>query len=328
MNQKVILTREEKKLLATEVLRYWNFNDFTMTNLQDIATKVKLPVTLLETMALHYENLLSLETLQDKLIFKGGTAVQHYLDPMNQRGSVDLDFNTELGHPATIKQAINKINEKLEAEEGIRNLHGVSFGAYEFDYEDPKSGTLTFTRLLPTKVNEFIKVGNTIIQGKKMKVQINYKHAWLPALKTISVEPKLLPHNYLRTAKSITVQIASVGDLICDKLLTITQVGNFGRERIKDIYDLVMLTRVEEREKFAVAEKKITAIAQAEGLKKDEMIRSALEHLEQMKRVTSTVIGFKSQVAKKGWKMVEDWENSLEESIATIEREVLRKNKE
>ena len=214
MIQRVVLSREEKKLLFTNVIQFWDENNLIIANFQEISKTIKLPVTLIETMALHYENMFSLGSLLEKLIFKGGTAVQHYLDPMLQRGSVDLDFNTSIGHPKVILQSINEVNEKLEKNQNIITIKGIPFGKYLFDHEDSKSGTLTFNRILPTKFNEFVKINQTSIQAKKTKIQINYRHSWLPAIKIIKQALNLFPSEFIKTKQSILTPIASLGDLI------------------------------------------------------------------------------------------------------------------
>lgn len=319
MVQRILLTREDKKTLSKNVLRFWNEDSFTLANFKNISDTIKLPVTLVETMALHYENLFSLNSLLDRLVFKGGTAVQQYLKPELQRGSVDLDFNTSIGNPSAVKQEIQNINNLLKQSQQAIEVHGVHFGLFEFDHEDAKSGTITFNRLLPTKLNESVKIGNSIIQGKKTKIQINYKHSWLPAQDPVILSLKLFPSHFLQTEFSITPTMSSPGDLICDKILTLTQVKDFGRERIKDVYDLYNLMRLDNNQNFSIADAKLTSIAMSEGLSKSEIISSTLKHLDEMKAITSTVIGFKSQVAKEGWPIIDNWENSIESIIKNLE---------
>lgn len=319
MVQRILLTREDKKTLFNNVLRFWNKDSFTLANFKVISDAIKLPVTLVETMTLHYENLFSLDSLLDQLVFKGGTAVQHYLKPELQRGSVDLDFNTSIGNPSAIKQMIFDVNDLLKQSHHAIDIHGVQFGLFEFDHQDSKSGTITFNRLLPTKLNEYVKIGQSIIQGKKTKIQINYKHSWLPAQAPVKLQIKLFPTYYLQTNYSMALTMSSPGDLICDKILTLTQVKDFGRERIKDAYDLYNLTRLNNEQDLTVANTKLNSIAVSEGLSISDIISSTITHLDEMKAITSTVIGFKSQVAKGGWFVIDNWENSIETIIHALE---------
>lgn len=323
MIQKVILSREEKKLLFTNVIHFWDDKNLTMANFQKISETIKLPITLIETMILHYENMFSLGKFLEKLVFKGGTAVQHYLNPMLQRGSVDLDFNTEIGHPEVILKAVDAVNEHLAEQENIIDIYNVQFGKFHFEHEDPKSGTLTFSRVLPTKLNEFIKINQTSIQAKKTQIQINYRHSWLPAVQIRKQSLNLFPSEFLHSNHSVFTPIASPGDLISDKILTLTQVRDFGRERLKDVYDLMNLSKLNEPDKFSIANKKLETIARAEGIKKYELVSSALKHLDDMKSLSTQVIGFKSQVAIHGWAYIEGWENSIEDTIASLESELM-----
>ena len=77
-------------------------------------------------------------------------------------------------------------------------------------------------------------------------------------------------------------------------------------------------------EEFEIASKKLETIARSEGLKKVELLSSALNHLEDMKSLSTQVIGFKSQVAISGWKCLETWENSIEEMITKLESELTK----
>ena len=323
MIQKIVLSREEKKKLFKQVIQVWDEKNFTITNFQTISEAIKLPVTLIETMTLHYENLFSLGNLLRKLVFKGGTAVQHYLSPKLQRGSVDLDFNTSIGHPSAIVRAIEDVNLQLEQNNNVIDIEGITFGKFMFEQDDSRSGTVTFVRILPTKLNEFIKMEQKSIQAKKTKIQINYKHSWLPAIEIKESALNLFPSKFLLAKNNVIVPCASPGDLICDKILTLTQVKDFGRERLKDVYDLINLLHVKETGKYTIANKKLEAITRSEGIKKSDLVSSALNHLEDMKSISSQVIGFKSQVAMDGWKYIDNWENSIEETISVLESEFI-----
>lgn len=325
MIQKIILSREEKKLLHSKVIQFWQLDDLTIANYQKINQTIKLPITLTETMMLHYENMHALGDLLKKLVFKGGTAVQHYINSTLQRGSVDLDFNTSIGHPSVLLEAVKNLNKELEDKENILTISGIEFGKFLFEHEDTNSGTLTFTRIVPTKLNEFIKIGEKVIQGKKTKIQINYKHSWLPGIEIRKEKINLFPNEIVKPIKSVTVPIESPGDLIADKILTLTQLGDFGRERLKDVYDLINLGALQkEKGKFSIASQKLDTIAKAEGLQKNNIVTSALDHLDEMKTLTAQVIGFKSQVGFEGWEIIDNWEKYLDETIDLLESELTK----
>ena len=66
----------------------------------------------------------------------------------------------------------------------------------------------------------------------------------MPALKTKRRKISIFPVKYLSTIDtSYKINICSTGDLLADKILTLTQIGHFGRERLKDVYDLILLTK-------------------------------------------------------------------------------------
>jgi predicted nucleotidyltransferase component of viral defense system len=56
----------------------------------------------------HMEILRRLAPLSEFLVFKGGTCVQSYINPMLQRASNDLDFNTTIQNPNALMQKMEE----------------------------------------------------------------------------------------------------------------------------------------------------------------------------------------------------------------------------
>lgn len=319
--KKIILTREEKKELSS-LLHFWDEEYYSIESYKEISNSIKLPITLIETMVIHFDNLFILKDLGDQFIFKGGTAVQHYLKSNSQRCSVDLDFNTTIGHPQSVEDLVNDLNNKLQKINLIKSVHEIQFGKLIKEREDKKSGTLTYNRIMPTKLNEFIKVNDTIIQAKKMRIQFNYKHSWLVAEQSSYQNVNLFPVSYIKSKKQFTTNIMSSGDLICDKILTLTRVKDFGRERIKDVYDLVSLTLL--YHKFLkITKNKLIKISESQGIKMDKIIISALDHLEELKTKAIEVKGFKSQVGFEGWPIIDKWDKNISKTIAVLDKQLL-----
>lgn len=317
--EKVILSRKEK-LDILGILRYISPEDLSIDMFQTINSVLKVPITLIEIAILHFENLFSVQTIQDKIIFKGGTAVQNYIPETYQRCSVDLDFNTSLHHPDQVKSLIADLNQHLEEKGMIKRIQEIPYGSVYFEKQDTKSGTLTYSRLMPSRLNEFIKYQDILVQGKKMRLQFNYKHAWMPAFQENREEIKIFPSRFLsKIDKSYKFNFCSPGDLIADKILTLTQVGYFGRERFKDVYDLIVLVKFF-RNKIPLAQKKLEKVANMNQLAFDTIIYSSIDHIHSFKDNRTDIVGLKSQVALDGKKLIDKWEKELNFLIEALEK--------
>lgn len=66
------------------------------------------------------------------------------------------------------------------------------------------------------------------IQSKSIRIQINYKHARMPALKTVDRQVGFFVQESQRPLHEVH---ASREDLFADKLLAVCNVGGFGRKR-------------------------------------------------------------------------------------------------
>ena len=315
---KIILSRKEKTDVLS-ILKYISPTDLSIDVFQKINIALKVPITLIELTILHLENLFCLQTIQDKIVFKGGTAVQNYISDTFQRCSVDLDFNTSLHHPEQVKSLINDLNRYLEEKKMMKKIKGIPYGLLLFEKQDIRSGTLTYSRLMPSRLNEFIKFQETLVQGKKMRIQINYKHAWMPALKTKRRKISIFPVKYISTIDtSYKINICSTGDLLADKILTLTQIGHFGRERLKDVYDLILLTKYY-RNKLPLAKQKLEKIADMNQLSYSALLETSIDHLHSFKDDRTKILGLKSQVAIEGKKLVDSWDLELDSLIEALE---------
>ncbi len=272
----------------------------------DIQEKIGLAPVLLEMQFFHMINLKVLESFSDWMIFKGGTAVQTYLPPTYQRASVDLDFNASFGHPEVIIDQFHQLNETLTEKECIVEIEGIPLGKFVLDRIDDHSGTITFFRILPTKFNLHATWEQKKIQGRKYRIQVNYKHSDFPArFHEKMVNPSLLPFHFAKPREPILVNVASVSDLLADKLLTVTKVKGFGRERIKDVYDLVLLSKIHGNA-VAGAFEKLTNIARIIGVTVEEIISTAMDTLTTISEWHHEAQGFRPQVAVDGRKEILD----------------------
>ena len=93
-------SEEHAKIL--EIVKFWDRKQLTQEIFREIQQKTGIPARLVEITFWHVDTLGILSSA-DWLIFKGGTCVQTYLPSMYQRASVDLDFNSEIENPNSIK---------------------------------------------------------------------------------------------------------------------------------------------------------------------------------------------------------------------------------
>ena len=96
---------------------------------------------------------------------------------------------------------------------------------------------------MPSRFGELERVGTNSIQAKSVRVQINYKHCWLPAIEIVKKVPRFFIMDHQRPKIKFKRNHSSAEDLIVDKILATSMIGSFGRERFKDVYDLGMLSK-------------------------------------------------------------------------------------
>ena len=185
---RIELTHSER-LRILSIVTSWERNQISQDVFRDIQRKSGIPARLVEITFWHTDTL-ALLTEVDWLVFKGGTCVQSYLQSGYQRASVDLDFNATIGNPHSIREEIDRLNRKIHDRGHHVSIQGFDFGIIEFKGEDSRTGTLNFSRRMPSRFGELERMGDKTIQGKSIRVQINYKHSWLPALKPLMKIPE------------------------------------------------------------------------------------------------------------------------------------------
>lgn len=304
----------EEKSRTLSIVKVWKRDAMNFDTFRAMQVEWGVPARLVETVFWHLDTLDALGS-PEWLVFKGGTCVQSYIKPEFQRASVGLDFNTDIQNPNAVMDAVKKLNVKLREEERAVTVRGVDFGSIEFDSRDIRSGTLNFKRRMPSRFGEFERVAemDAEIQSKSIRIQINYKHARMPALKTVDRQVSFFVQESQRPLREVRFVHASREDLFADKLLAVCNVGGFGRERFKDVYDLIVLSRDSLDEGMIV--EKLNLVGKGSGLDAGAITRGVVETVSSFSENSREARGFASTVCKGGKKLVEDWEG---ECVALI----------
>lgn len=306
---RVILTADEKEAARSLLHKTWGPANLTQAAL----TKAADPFGVNPREA--YMSLLHLDTLDalrglDFLVFKGGTCIQTYLPPAYQRLSVDLDFNSRYPHPSTVEAAIKELNERLTAQGRAATIRGVEFGKLLPLGYDEHSGAVGFARYLPTPFDERAILNGTEFQARMLRVQINVKHHELPALDPTRRAIAFFTQPALPPRHAIEAECASAADLQADKILTITKdVGGFGRERIKDFYDLFALGRLQVPQERV--REKLDRVAQKAGATRRDVLKGAIERAENVRANHAQARGFVTSTCKDGKALLSRWEMEI-----------------
>lgn len=314
---RIELTHSER-LKILSIVTSWERNQISQDVFRDIQRKSGIPARLVEITFWHTD-MLALLTEVDWLVFKGGTCVQSYLPSGYQRASVDLDFNATIGNPHSIREEIDLLNRRIRDRGNHVSIQGFDFGTIEFKGEDTRTGTLNFSRRMPSRFGELERMGDKTIQGKSIRVQINYKHSWLPALKPCLKNPEFFIFDHEKPKKSGKILHSSIEDLIADKILALSMVGPFGRERFKDVYDLAMIT-VKGFDADLVAEK-LVLVGRKSNLEAGAFVRGAVETISSIGTQSQEAKGFASMIGRMGRLDISNWG---EFCLSTAER--LRKS--
>lgn len=259
---------------------------------------------------LHIDTLDALSGL-DFLVFKGGTCIQTHLPPGFQRLSVDLDYNSRHPHPNTVETSISDLNDTLRKTGRTTKIRDLEYGALLPQGYDTIAGTVAFARYLPTPFDETIIVDGDEYQGRMLRVQINVKHQELPALDKTTRKVGFFTQNVLKPLHDVKTECASPADLQADKILTITKnAGGFGRERIKDFYDLFALARTKIPQDRV--REKLDLVARKANVTRQDILNGAIERSEDMRAQHATAKGFVSLACKDGKTLLERWEMELD----------------
>lgn len=288
----------------------------TQDAMRAIQRETGVPSRLVETVFYQVDTIDAL-TAPDWLVFKGGTCVQSHLRHDRQRASVDLDFNTTAGNPNAVMDLVERLNGRLRGEGRTTVQQGVEFGTIEYIGTDERSGTLNFLRRMPSRLGEFERAGKDLIQSKNLRLQMNYKHAWLPCLEGMMKEfdPFIFEHQAPVSPARMTH--SSPEDLMADKILTTSLIGTFGRERYKDVYDLYQLHRIVKD--AAKVLKKLDMVSRRAGLTTQAILDASIETVSRFSTHSLEARGFLSMVCRGGRKDMEDWEGACRTVGETLE---------
>ncbi|MCK4614780.1 MAG: nucleotidyl transferase AbiEii/AbiGii toxin family protein [Thermoplasmata archaeon] len=302
---RIELTHDERmEILSTVTI--WDRQQITQEVFRDIQRKCGIPARLVEITFWHTDTLAVLAD-EDWMVFKGGTCVQSFLPAGYQRASVDLDFNSTIGNPNSIKDEFNRLNQKIRDKGKCASIQGFGFGTFEFRGEDTRTGTLNFTRRMPSRFGELERSGDKSIQAKSIRVQINYKHSWLPALNPIRKVPGFFIFEHQKPLKQVRIMHSGIEDLIADKTLALSMVGPFGRERFKDVYDLAML--LEREFDPGLVMKKLELVGRRSNLEAEAFVKGAVETVSSFGSRSQEAGGFASMICRQGRGKVSNWEN-------------------
>jgi predicted nucleotidyltransferase component of viral defense system len=304
----------EEKIMLLSTVRIWNRSQLTHDVFRRLQAKYGIPAYLIETMFWHMEILRRLKPLGEFLIFKGGTCVQSYIDPMLQRASNDLDFNTTIQNPNALMHKIEELNSQLKTLDTAIEIQGIPYGFFEFESSDKASGTLNYRHRMPSRFGEYEHAAGNDVQAKSIRIQINYKHAWLPAIKKVIKPVRFFVIEEEAPEEEVIFPHSSIEDLIADKIMATEE--HTGRERFKDIYDLMVLLHLEFD--ITLVNNKLTLIASKIGRDAGELLRSSANTVMAFGERTGEAQGFASMVCRGGKALIKDWEIECERTAKNI----------
>lgn len=307
---RIVLNADEKRAARALLENTWDAGQLTQAALEKAAAPWGVNPREAYMSLVHLDTLDALREL-DFLVFKGGTCVQTYLPPGYQRISVDLDFNSRHPHPNTVDAAIKNVNTSLAQTGRAATIHGIPFGSLVPFDEDKHTGTVSYARYVYTPYDERAIVGGNEVQARMMRVQINLKHFELPAIDPTKRSLAFFTQPELKPKRAVKAECASLADLFADKILTITKnVGGFGRERIKDFYDLFALRR--QNVPFPRAGEKLDLIGAKAGATRDQFLDGAIERCDDVRANYAEVKGYVTSACKDGKSLLANWEVELD----------------
>lgn len=273
-----------------------------------------------------YTTLLHLDTLHAlredvPLIWKGGTAIQSVISSQIQRVSFDLDFNSSTGNVEIIRESMQDANQRLEDSGCLQEIQGVLYGAIFEKAHDKAREMIEFWRILPTPFDQKVELkegtfptlkGDVRIQATFSKIQINYHHSRMPALRSSLEEVVFFPQIRFQPVIPVRAERSSIEDLVGDKILATTRYDGFGRERFKDLYDLVALRHLGTVD-LAVVHEKLSRIRGADRV--IEYVEGSMETLRILGEDLASAQGFRNMVCKGGKDFIDSWTEEIEDTI-------------
>ncbi|PWB51231.1 MAG: hypothetical protein C3F06_10455 [Candidatus Methanoperedenaceae archaeon] len=303
----------EEKIRLLSTIQVWKREQLTQEVFRKLQIKYGIPPYLIETLFWHLEILHRLQPVSEFLVFKGGTCVQSFVNPMFQRASNDLDFNTTIENPNALMQKMEDLNEQLKDREIAVEMQGVQYGIFEYESKDVVSGTLNYRHRMPSRFGEYEHVSGKDVQAKSIKVQVNYKHSWLPAINKV-MKPVGFFITEVAPLNAVVFPHESIEDLIVDKLLATNE--HTGRERFKDVYDLMVLLNLDYDR--ALINNKLALISGRTKRDVGELVRSSAGTVMAFGERYDEARGFASMVARAGKELIKDWEIGCERTAEKI----------
>jgi predicted nucleotidyltransferase component of viral defense system len=179
---------------------------------------------------------------------------------------------------------------------------------FEFESLDKASGTLNYRHRMPSRFGEYEHVAGSDVQAKSIRIQINFKHAWLPAIKKVVKPVEFFIADEASPGEAVVFPHESIEDLIADKIMATEE--HTGRERFKDIYDLMVLLDLDFDK--ALINEKLVLIAKKIGRDAKELLRSSANTVMAFGDRASEAQGFASMVCRGGKALIKDWEIGCE----------------
>jgi len=303
----------EEKIKILSTIQVWKREQLTQEVFKKLQVKYGIPAFLIETLFWHMEILNRLQPMSEFLVFKGGTCVQSHIDPLFQRASNDLDLNTTIENPNSLMQKIEDMNKLLKDKRIAIEVQGVQYGIFEFESNDAVSGTLNYRHRMPSRFGEYERVSGKDVQAKSIRVQVNYKHSWLPAIKKV-MKPVEFFITEVAPVNAVVFPHESIEDLIADKLLATNE--HTGRERFKDVYDLMILLDLGFDR--SLINDKLALIAARTKRDAGELIRSSAGTVMAFGERADEARGFASMVARGGKEHIKKWEIECEKTAQKI----------
>lgn len=322
----VKLTKDERKKLWEKLPSIFREKDATRQGLRMLSMETGYNTRFLEVMLWQLDTLYLLKDYATELVWKGGTCVQSYAPEEYQRYSTDLDINTNLDANGII-ETFEELNERLQEEGKVHTVENMLLGGFNIVSRDEHIGVINVIRLVPTKHGgEYTKQGVKILDVIPLKVQLNYgihENTGITAIEIIPREPKLIAYKMVKQRFNFPHE--SPGDLLADKIIAMAEIKGIhrGRLRIKDAYDVILLTKIIGVD-YTTTLRKLETIAEWWGVNSSNIVKKAIDALRELSEKKIEVLGFKGAVGEEGLKkIVNNWEGEIMMSTETLEAKLL-----
>ena len=175
---------------------------------------------------------------------------------------------------------------------------------------------------MPSRLGRVSQYENDQVQGTWVRVQVNYKHAELPAIKILNKALNLAIGYKFEPKLKMEFKHASQEDLYVDKLLTMPREGK-GRERLKDAYDLALLSR--QNLEIKLIKQKLWKIAGFMGTEPQTILEETKGGMRKFMKKTAEALGLRGTTAYEGRGILDNWDHEMrliEEKVREIQRRI------